>query len=348
VPGEADEYCARSGIAAAGIVLTSDSDLLLFSGGGQTKWGVAMFKDFLPKAHTGTATGRVFYHVDVAAELGVDLRVLGYLLGQDATAPLSVLRQRCRGFDKTSGSWREFAACYDLSPQISRGYQGKAVDPRIAEIIHLRTVGGTKEMFLPFLHEDPSRASAWETGRGIRALAYSLLFPGTAAVEEVCRCGDRIVPVLVPVPTNSLLEIQSVTTADNLPRFIVRQVSEALISRGRVPPSGDVLDGLASMLSCGGPFSGRPARAWDRVHLLAMAQAGWYSLLMLKEMLKLQGREIGALEGLMAVGVVDGLGAGAEAQSGRGPGKEKKKEENQTAVSGRSLDKNRYAVLGLE
>jgi hypothetical protein len=84
------------------------------------------------------------------------------------------------------------------------------LDPRVAEVAtqceDQGKVEQTVHVYLPFLIEDPARASAWKVAVAWRTLAYALLMHGIdhrgegRRLLEYGRRGDRIVPAEVGVP----------------------------------------------------------------------------------------------------------------------------------------------------
>ncbi|PUU79703.1 XPG domain containing-domain-containing protein [Tuber borchii] len=311
VPGEAEGYAARDAIATGGVVLTSDSDLLLFrgDGGGAGVWGVVMFKDVEVNFSTGKISTVLFRPDDIAKGFDLELAFLGYLSHCDPRASFSTIRERCARIAERGKSgasvegemgrkWREFAAGYAFP----EGDGGRLVEPRIAEVLSLRgCVGRKKEMFLPMLWEDTSRASAWDVGREVRAVAYSLLFPGEMSLEEISRRGHGIsgTPVeILPAREvkRKLNDILSESRQGNwIARHVLRQIVGAFATRNQPPPNTSILESCASLLSGGNrPYittttkkqSASARWTWERIQIFAMLQAAWYSLLLLSEVLK--------------------------------------------------------------
>lgn len=315
VPAEAESYCARDAISTGGIVLTGDSDLLLFAAEQPhtNGWGVIMFRDV-----TLTFPGAVcvvFRPCAVAGTLGVDLAFLGYLLQADPHATFPVLQQRVKRIEerKRSGvavgeygkGWREFRAVYELpgagEEEEVGGGGGAGVEPRIAELLDSRgraEEGEARRMWLPFLWEDPGRGSAWDAGRAVRAGAYGLVFK--EGVMEVCRRGQRISEAFVhSVDAAGVLERVAGGGDGGHGGWWVRAIVENVVGvyedRGQTPPERSLLEGLAYMLAASSTaaagWSGPPRWTWEKVQVFAMAQAAWYSLLLLKEVLAATGKD---------------------------------------------------------
>lgn len=280
-------------------MLTGDSDLLLFVSPLGADWGVMMFRDIDITFPGPRVSARVFRPTAIAGSLGVDLTFLGFLTQCDAHASFNTLQQRALRIAerKKSGAvveeygkrWREFATAYVLPPPCSAVPGG--VEPRIAEIIQQREekTEGTKMMFLPFLWEDPTRGSAWDAGRRIRAAAYSLLLPHGDAIEEVCRRGQRISagPVeRVEDPASLLGSLLRAGDEKWWIGIVLDEVITVFEQRGQELPQRRILHGVAHMLLRPAPLSVTTLAGkwtWEGIQIYAMAQAAWYSLLLLKE-----------------------------------------------------------------
>ncbi|KAG0641801.1 XPG domain containing-domain-containing protein [Tuber brumale] len=307
VPGEAEGYAARDAIATGGVVLTSDSDLLLFRGEGGGDWGVVMFKDLEVNFSTGQISTALFRPDDIAKGLDLELAFLGYLSLCKPQASFSTLREWCTRITERSRSganveemgrkWQEFAAGYALP----EGDGGRLLDPRVGELLSLRrSVGRKKEMFLPTLWEDTSRASAWDVGREVRAMAYSLLFPGEMSLEEISRRGHGISGALVEIiPGRKVKQklhemILESLEEDWQARYVLHQIVKTFAARNKPPPHTSILESFASLISSSAHPSTDTTRrqtpsahwTWERIQTFAMLQAAWYSLLLLSEVLK--------------------------------------------------------------
>lgn len=232
VPGEADGFLARAALAIssstststsssssspAAIILTGDSDLLLFPA------RVLFFRDLSFAPAASAATAAVLDPPALAASLGFPLLHVAYEVARDYTASLQLVQARLRRVRERAeagatvetppDSW---AAEYALPSPTAQA--GRPVEPRIGELLHQardKSRGG-REMFLPFLWDDPQRAAAWEVGAGVRAAAYALLFAPVEPAEmgtkmevdevvvEVGRRGARIVEAEVDFVAGSV------------------------------------------------------------------------------------------------------------------------------------------------
>lgn len=211
VLGEADIFCARAVSELGGIILTNDSDLLVYNLGTQ---GGVVFLDQLEfrEAH-GTSrrcdTFQAFVNKtsEISSRLGFDdFRSVAFEIALDTHASLAVAINRAElreGATSDQKSLQSFFDEYDIKPSNLESYQrtdialakgrfnGLFLDARNSELI----ISGS--MNLPFLIDDPSKTSAWNVSRQLRLFAYSCLalgidqFPKT--IFEYGRRGARIV-----------------------------------------------------------------------------------------------------------------------------------------------------------
>lgn len=273
-------------------MLTSDSDLLVFSG--PTDWGVIMLQDltFTPLG----ATARVFRPTAMAASLKFPLIEVAYQTSLDPYASLSQTLERLGRVEERRRFGVGLTAIpdgfvneYMLPPAAEGGRMVK--EPRIGELLFLATAGEKAgKMYFPFLKEDPQRATAWEVGGEVRAVAYTLLFT-KGQVKEVFRRGTRIVESVVPCVVDT--QVRLAELAARIKTFPdtwwAGVVLDWICGVSRSPLSCAELTAAASAL-LPNPAPSRGAKqmqrwTWERVHLFAMVQAGWYSLLLLREVL---------------------------------------------------------------
>lgn len=317
-----------------------------------------MFKDLVIDYGRKEANGSLFHPTSLAGELGIDLRFMGFLLLEDPRAELADLQQRCLRIEqrqKTGSSdgkgqpWQEFSAGYTL-PTIPGGC---ALEPRIAEIVAQQDAHAQKEMFLPFLWEDPTRGSAWDTAQWVRALAYSVLFAGTG-VEEVRRVGQRITGRSVELVSDPVPGVQSITASTTPFATLILAEIIAVLAPNAEPFPGQSVS-LPPTPSSNNHRASAKKWTWNRAHIFAMAQAAWYSFLLLKEVLALRQYDIGGLAALPAVScldargqvteeVLEGYSAWAKARAVAEAKAEEKKKESQRG-GGPTLAGNLFAAL---
>ena len=207
VPGEADAFCALHARSHGGVILTSDSDLLVHDLG--QGGSVAFIGDMeLRSGPKQTVVAAEYLPAHICARLSIPpekgVPALAFELNSTPSLSFQKSVERCKAGVASTASpkeYDEFMRQY-LSPEIagstlhnSLAVNSLAVnlDPRISELV-LKSVDFTSRfppiangdldsevgienapMYLPFLLDSPSRTSAWETSRSVRQLAYGLL-----------------------------------------------------------------------------------------------------------------------------------------------------------------------------
>ncbi|MCJ1431172.1 hypothetical protein MMC27_000523 [Xylographa pallens] len=210
VPGEADSFCAAAARASGGIVLTSDSDLLIHDLGPA---GAVVFFDHLELLQCGEKhyqmSARIGQPSKIAQSLNLkDLCRFAFELKEDSSLTLQVVQRRsktimqmdrARDFENFEKEYEEVSA--DDATNSSSSIE--LLDPRVSEmILQCRARSqGTLHMYMPFLIEEPSRSSAWNISITLRTLAYSTMahYGGIPkqqqSILEHSRRDTRIVPV---------------------------------------------------------------------------------------------------------------------------------------------------------
>jgi hypothetical protein len=317
VPGEADPFLAASAIAGGGVVLTGDSDLLVF-GDEVEGWGVVMLQDL--SFNSAGVTARVFRPAEIRQTLKYPLLEVAWQTGVDTgyaslsqilerLARIKARRKQGAGGEKVP---KAFKKEYSL-PTLQEEAGGRlVVEPRIGELLFLAKQGsGERKMYLPFLNEDPQRAPAWEVGAEIRAAAYGLLF-SEGEVVEVFRRGTRITeaPVLCQIAEETLAQL-SRAVRENPDSWWAAAVLDSLctvaLERNQPGPSrAHLTAAAASLFPNRGTVPIRQKWSWELVHLFASVQAGWYSLLLMREVLEFlaaQGSVVDAEAETLRVGL---------------------------------------------
>jgi hypothetical protein len=230
VPGEADEYCASFAKEYGGSIFTSDSDLLLYDLG--EAGAVVLFKEVeIRKINRGTQVAvRKYKTTQMARRLGLEsLRPLAYAIQEDHYRGLGPCIEYARKLSLChTGEFEEFVMKYSLLERSKPGADQhmkvalEKLDPRFSEWVTqflnykaLRQSRDTQisfDMFLPFLIEDPARASAWRTGADIRRLTYSIMcssYAHSCSTIEYARKATRIsgqnVDHLIPSGVENML-----------------------------------------------------------------------------------------------------------------------------------------------
>jgi hypothetical protein len=202
VPGEADAFCARHVATNGGIVLTSDSDLLVHDlAGGK----VIFFRDIhLIGGKSGLEC--LFYDPRaICQKLGIPIEEalrLGYEVSRAYHASISQIARDCKQPPADEEDYREFCREY-LHHETSTVPNTKdetslplgGLDPRLSELAlqlgNNNLNGQDAKIFLPVLVENPLLGSAWEQSTPVRQLAYTVFrcaVPGqTSSIQEYRR-----------------------------------------------------------------------------------------------------------------------------------------------------------------
>ncbi|KAI0003147.1 XPG domain containing-domain-containing protein [Xylariaceae sp. FL0662B] len=203
VPGEADMFCAQDVRENGGIVLTSDSDLLVQDLG--LKGNVSFFWDIVlvdpSSRRPGITTCKMSFH-DISARLGLDL--FGGLSRlafekQRGRMTFNQALEKARNFQDTldSSEYRSFMEEFEMKENLPADHPVLGIlsnlDPRISEVViqtlllketeTVLEVPSTKALrgpeilsiFLPVMIEDCGKKSAWTMCTGIRQIAYGIL-----------------------------------------------------------------------------------------------------------------------------------------------------------------------------
>lgn len=227
VPGEADSFCAAAAKASGAVVLTNDSDLVLFDD--MQDEGVVMLLNSLMKTSNSEPSdpelirGRCWRPAEIRRQLGVNsVAHLGFERSEDASCSFPIIIQRAKALS-SNDSTSKFSAFVEQFQSTSNenslvdltnGVTSQvleAFDPRLAElVVQFEQVSGVPEdldfhVYFPILHEDLTRDASWSYGRSYRQLAYSILYQNSilrrrivggtsvdAFVTEFIRKGQRI------------------------------------------------------------------------------------------------------------------------------------------------------------
>lgn len=320
VPAEADIYCAAAARENGGVVLTSDSDMLVHDIG--PNGAVAFFDQFeLQRSGAGSTSVHVMIcrPGEISKRLALDdLQRLAFEIKKDPSSSFQEALRRARGYKPmgiTDIHYKKFLEEYasetlddgplresmPANPLINTSEQW--LDPRVSELV--LQFAAQKEpqvkMYLPFLIDDPTRSPAWGVSSSLRCFAYSLLLFLTneaskvRSVAEYGRRGLRIASHEVQLLTKQ----QCLTYVEGLKdRFsqlrgglesttllcFFKAYAIYLICQWHV--DNDKPRPTRGTLS--GLLTGAAGRTftWIEIHLLAQLQAALYSLRMLKQILR--------------------------------------------------------------
>ncbi|KZF21174.1 hypothetical protein L228DRAFT_248947 [Xylona heveae TC161] len=343
VPGEADIFCAQYAKDHGGVILTGDSDLLVHDLG--PNGSVVLFRDIGFSDLDGSSLGEdehalvgfEYKPMEIATGLGLEsLLGLAYCMTQDGSEGFTRCLQKVRsgsvGTD-ADPAYREFCQQYLFSPRslallrsekemLSREALETILrrsDPRISEFIHLfafpEDARGTDEVevFLPFLIDDPSRASAWKVGLFVRQMAYSIAnifvpddVHAHTSVKEWSRRGVEVCPLQTALLSLEELsqacesflflmnrissEQPQLSTADTWKLYGAYEVCRWHAQEGKAVPSSFDLEQVVT---------GRlrsTTLSWSVVHLFAQLHAALYSVRMLQQVLEVSTKLIIARE----------------------------------------------------
>jgi hypothetical protein len=336
VPGEADGFCAQHVEKNGGIVLTSDSDLLVHDLG--EAGGVVFFADIDADIENRKLIAPQYRPAEICTRLSLKretgLQRLAFEVSRDPHLTVHQAAERAKRSesDSTAGEYSQFMEQY-LSPELASKLETERVtslDPRVSELVlrSLRVSGvvtpledissaaqdredSKPEMYLPFLLDCPSRTSAWEASKPARQLAYALLqlIRGSSipAVSEMRR--------LQTISSGLKVDVPPVTEIDDLGASLLTLLSK--IEAGLSKPElvwvvlaihQDIV--MTMDRARGYPLSlellGQDAKgrldpcSWDFLHLLAQTQATYYSLRMLRQILDVSAHQTEGLSTTMS------------------------------------------------
>ena len=299
VPGEADPYCARLARELGAIILTNDSDLVVYDIGSEA--AVAFFHS-LPQNEKSTVDNpqnpcralyaHIWQHHDISNRLGLDLQKLAYEVKQNPHVPYKQVIQNAKTPIMNLAVFEDFLTEYDLqaipSPEslvlpktrLRNGY----IDPRLNELIIQianPSVTGDLNVYLPVLLSDPSRVSAWQASQFIRKILYTLLianlWPTTAPPQAVCEHDPKRAshPCIVDLSTNFHEDAQDLLRSLSTHTTVKNFALYTSISSLERPPT------VSEM------YSKTTIYTWQHIHLVAQMHGILYSLRLLKQCLEL-------------------------------------------------------------
>ncbi len=327
VPGEADWYCANYARTNSGMILTSDSDLLAHELG--SLGSVVFFRDMNFCDSTSDEPSlkvMEFTPSTIAARLGLkDITSLAFVIKQNNKRNFADSLLVSKQVSGQAEEYRLFLRenhfeCGNISELINVKTPGKSplhealvkLDPRVSEYLHRALAESRKmfashdrepistgvveiEMYLPFLNDDPTRASAWRCATGIRRIGYSLVGSGRAKALTTLECdrrGSKMTFNTVETLDNSTCSSSSQALEQVLTFWADRPEELSDMQRWRMCAISLVctflieenqplplLDDIRKVVS--GRFFGT---SWAFLHFSAQVQASLYSIRMLHQM----------------------------------------------------------------
>jgi hypothetical protein len=180
------------------------------------------------------------------------------------------------------------------------------------------SAGGLR-IYLPFLHDDPSRSPAWNVSTHLRILAYSILLHHFSCedsiLQEYRRSGSRIASTLLDPLAADELDSQISSLKSHVTEtlewaggrglgvceawkyYAMQVVLRYFQAEGLALPNAEELVAV---------LMGRKAKKWTGVHLAAQWQATFYGLRMVQQSLGVVTGDAEKIcqEGLSALGEV--------------------------------------------
>ncbi|KAJ3493522.1 hypothetical protein NLG97_g4678 [Lecanicillium saksenae] len=314
VPGEADGYCAKAAVEDGGIVITSDSDLLVHDLG---SGGVALLRNIY-QDDAGAVQAAVYFPREIFRTLGLSTAAeicrFAYERSCSAHTTTPMLIQACSQPVKDEKGYEEFCIQYKEEeraqlPMFSSGgslaLQG--LDPRWSELLlqisQPESPDGTVNifrMFLPVLIDSSEKGTAWENSRYIRQLAYSLarhMLPGTSGsvheyrrVQTIDQGGRQVIMLPSPSIHSELRDIAD--TLDRISRLLSgkRDTLYWLLAYIVLDIRGAAADARSLFVvdvlqQAKWPGENAETIPWTLVHFVAHMQAAYYSLRMLAQLI---------------------------------------------------------------
>ena len=314
VPGEAVLYCARFAKENGGIILANRSDLFLYDIGELSAISYMSRLELRIENERSIRCDRILALVSrplrIASRLGLkDLKGLAFVVSRNtsitlpeairlAKGPLdeSATRAFNKGYDNilsNSESWTRSPMTFGADVST-----GQYLDPRISELAS--QFPRPTYIILPFLIDDPSRASAWGVSRKLRIFCYSLFcfrHSQNDPIKDIWECG-RMGNQIIGGKIGLLMLEDTLAFAKDLAGtlgkcrrlfsrlsegrfwriFALREVVTRYLDNGKEPPSKIAL-GRVFLGAADGKFS------WNDIHLSAEVEGVLYSLRMIAQLL---------------------------------------------------------------
>lgn len=306
VPAEADLYCARAAKESGGVILTNDSDLLVYDLG---ESGAVSFLNRLQLQRAGghpkdcdQIQAMVSHPLLIASKLGLkNFKDLAFVISQNPTMTLVKAVQQAKT-PREDSAIRNFYKEYSLEISHSEHLATSRItfnanistsqylDPRLSELLSQSPLPNS--IFLPFLTDDPSCSSAWKPSSLLRIFAYSLLpYPLPSQIAEHTRQHTATtLSLLSPQETLTYATSLAARLAEFKTRFshlsedlrwrvfAMREVVAWQGEQGKQAPEKTALMRLLQ-----GKVGTR--LDWSDIHLSAQIQAVLYSVRMLSQIL---------------------------------------------------------------
>lgn len=314
MPGEAEVFLAKHVQSYGGLVLSSDSDLLVHDLG---PTGAMTFLGHLETITGGPSpelSGLEFVGQDICRQLGINRGVEMVRVAYELeTHPEMSLEKAVRNFKSATTasmlpeSYAAFLRPYnrpEVGPEILT--EPILLDPRISEIV-LRSVGAEAQdvvMYLPILIDNLSRPSAWISSTSIRALAY-------AHLHLICRQDLEVMEIRRPLSAftkGTRVHVLSLRAASEECERLFENINLAKLRTAGIHSEWIILTiflELASAMDDGTSeplvleilrkhASGRLDTVhWDFIHFSAQIEATLYSFRMLRQIIDVVSAQLG-------------------------------------------------------
>lgn len=307
--GEADLDCAQIAKSTGSAVLTNDSDLVVHDLGPH---GAVVLLNSLqsldgPQSLLAEIKGLRLHPRQISQRLGLDdIQGFAFNLKQHPQLGLPGLLRRSKeglGTGESSSIYGTFLQEYRPATHQSGASldqtNHQSLDPRVSELVwqyqrpDVYCDAEPPHVYLGILHEDHSRRCAWEQGRSLRALGYSLLNLSRLTahrlpvVKEFVRRGGRIVAEHITLGgaktvssdlkalQNRLDRAQAVFGTEAQSRFwVLFALAEIYRDNSNITTAPSAIQ-LERFLRDG--YMDRTT-GWADIHLVAQIQAVLYSL----------------------------------------------------------------------
>ena len=312
VPGEADSFCAHAAQESGAVILSNDSDLLVYdlgSEGAVVSFNQIEFHEADENPDScSVLCGQISQPEAIATKLGLHgLQGFAYEIKRNRSISLSDAVRRAKLLNKNDLAFVDFCRSYGMDDEASKSQamvltnslsDQLVLDPRISELILSKSI--SPSMYLPFLFEDPSKSSAWLSSQSLRQIVYSCyLFHASHLVEgsvvEWSRRGNNINSEIFQFSKEiEGAMIDLVARLKSLKVSIPARFSDIIFWRLYALYEISVWNieqerNTASRISMAYVLTGvvNDTVSWDEVHLSAQVQAVLYSLRMLHQILKI-------------------------------------------------------------
>lgn len=318
VPDEADPYCARAAKESGGIILTSDSDLLVYDLG---EFGaVAFFSSLELRTGTGSSScetieAAVCRPRDLARQLALEnVQRLAFEIREDPSITFLTALGLARLPESKPTELKAFLDQYQTDPSTINSpnvpptlptdstIEKQFLDPQTSEFLLQATSNPQQNLcfYLPTLLDSPPKTSAWTPSNPLRFLTYSYALASSPhqphSVGKYSRKGSRIIPSSIPLlstlqlissATALLARIKALRTLfPDVPTtiawrlFALHEILTWCSDVDKSPPSRTICTRVLT-----GTTTAAEMWTWEDLHLSAQIQGVLYSLRMLKQTL---------------------------------------------------------------